>query len=161
MYKFKILLCETYFSMNSIKKEWLAAIPYFLTLVLIINVHFIGLYDFSVVGINISFISLAPLVFYYMLMFRNQELFVQHHMMASVGNLFVYLVLSSLYSGVMFMLGYRVNVIDVDLITAANFNTWIAIAPLLAILVHTGLSALHGIRLALKQLYPESAHQEG
>ena len=143
--------------MNSIKREWLAAIPYLLTLVLIINVHVIGFYDFSIVGINISIYSFAPLIIYYLLQMRNQDLFVQHHMIASIGNLFVYLVLSSLYSGVMFMLGYRVSVIDAELVMAANFNTWVAIGPLVAILVHTALSSVRGVRLALRQSYPDGA----
>jgi len=145
--------------MNFMKKEWLAAIPYLLTLVLIVNVHFIGLHDLTVAGINISLYSLAPLLFYYMVLMGNQDLFIQHHLRSSVSNLFVYIVLSSLYSGMMFMLGYRVNIIDVELVTEANFNTWIAIAPLIAIVAHTGLSSIHGARLALKHYYPEEALQ--
>jgi len=145
--------------MNFMKREWLAAIPYLLTLILIINVHVIGLHDFSIIGINISIYSLVPLLGYYLLVMGNRDHFVQHHMINSMGNLFVYLVLSSLYSGVMFMLGYRVGVIDAELLAAANFNTWIAIAPLIAILVHTTLSSVHGTSLALKQLYPNGAQQ--
>ncbi|MCW8827260.1 MAG: hypothetical protein OQK78_12650 [Gammaproteobacteria bacterium] len=146
--------------MNFVKREWLAALPYLLILILIINVHILGLQDVSVAGINISLYSLAPLILYYLLMMRNQDLLVQHHMVASVGNLFVYLVLSSLYSGVMYMLGYRVGVLNMELLSAANFNTWIAIGPLIAILVHTAMTSVHGIIQALKQQYPESAHQE-
>ena len=70
--------------MKSIKSEWLAATPYLLTLVLIVNVHIIGLHDFSVAGINISLLSLAPLVIFYLLQMRNQELLVQHHIVRSL-----------------------------------------------------------------------------
>lgn len=143
--------------MKSIKSEWLAATPYLLTLVLIINVHIIGLHDFSVAGINISLLSLAPLAIFYLLQMRNQELLVQHHIVASLGNLFMYLVLSSLYSGVMYMLGYHVSVIDPELLVAANMNTWVAIGPLIAILLHTTFSSVRGFRLALKSLYPDVA----
>ena len=145
--------------MKFIKREWLAALPYLLILVLIINVHIIGLHDYSVAGINISLYSLAPLVLYYLLMMRSQDLLIQHHMVASVSNLLVYIVLSSLYSGVMFMLGYHVSVLSMDLLTEANFNTWIAIAPLIAILAHTAMTSVHGTHLALKQLYPDGAQQ--
>ena len=141
--------------MNSIKSEWLAATPYLLTLVLIVNVHIIGLHDFSVAGINISLLSLAPLVIFYLLQMRNKELLVQHHIVASLGNLFMYLVLSSLYSGVMYMLGYHVSVIDPELLVAANMNTWVAIGPLIAILLHTTFSSVRGTRLALKGLFPD------
>ena len=141
--------------MNSIKSEWLAATPYLLTLVLIVNVHIIGLHDFSVAGINISLLSLAPLVIFYLLQMRNKELLVQHHIVASLGNLFMYLVLSSLYSGVMYMLGYHVSVIDPELLAVANMNTWVAIGPLIAILLHTTFSSVRGTRLALKGLFPD------
>ena len=141
--------------MNSIKSEWLAATPYLLTLVLIVNVHIIGLHDFSVAGINISLLSLAPLVIFYLLQIRNKELLVQHHIVASLGNLFMYLVLSSLYSGVMYMLGYHVSVIDPELLAVANMNTWVAIGPLIAILLHTTFSSVRGTRLALKGLFPD------
>ncbi|MES9855114.1 MAG: hypothetical protein ABW166_00725 [Sedimenticola sp.] len=146
--------------MNFIKREWLAAFPYLLILILIINVHFLGFYDFSITGINISFYSLAPIVLYYLLMMRNQDLLIQHHMVASVGNLFVYIVLSSLYGGVMYMLGYQVGVLNMELLSAANFSTWVMIGPLIAILVHTTMTTIHGIQQALKQQYPESAYQE-
>ncbi len=145
--------------MNFIKREWLAAFPYLLILVLIINVHFLGFHDFSIIGINVSLYSLAPIVLYYLLMMRNQDLLIQHHMVASVGNLFVYIVLSSLYGGVMYMLGYQAIVLDMELLSAANFNTWVAIGPLIAILVHTAMTTIHGIQQALKQQYPESAYQ--
>ena len=143
--------------MNSIKSEWLAATPYLLTLVLIINVHIIGLYDFSVAGINISLLSLAPLVIFYLLQMRNQDQLVQHHIVASLGNLFMYLVLSSLYSGVMYMLGYHVSVIDPELLAGANMNTWVAVTPLIAIVLQTTFSSIRGFRLALKRLYPDVA----
>ncbi|NOR51696.1 MAG: hypothetical protein GQ470_03670 [Gammaproteobacteria bacterium] len=141
----------------NIKNEWLAATPYLLTLVLIINVHIIGLYDFSVAGINISLLSLAPLVIFYLLQMRNQDQLVQHHIVASLGNLFMYLVLSSLYSGVMYMLGYHVSVIDPQLLAGANMNTWVVITPLIAIVLQTVFSSVRGFRLALKRLYPDVA----
>ncbi len=144
-------------NMKSIKSEWLAATPYLLTLVLIINVHILGLHDFSLAGINISLLSLAPLAVFYLLQMRNRDLLVQHHIVASLGNLFMYLVLTSLYSGMMYMLGYHVSVIDYAVLAAANMNTWVAITPLIAILLHTVFSSVRGVRLALKKLYPDVA----
>jgi hypothetical protein len=88
-------------------------------------------------------------------MMRNHDPFIQHHIVTSIGNLFVYITLSSLYAGVMFMLGYRVGVLDMALLGAANFNTWVAITPLIAILVHTTFTSIHGTRMALQLRHPD------
>jgi hypothetical protein len=72
-----------------------------------------------------------------------------------VGTFFVYFFLSSLYSGMMFVLGYQVNVISWPLLQQANFATWVALGPLLAILVHTLMSAVRGVILSLQTKDPD------
>ncbi len=141
--------------MSVIKREWQAAILYLLILVLVVNVHFIGLSDFSLYGINISLYSLSAYVIYSAFMAANSDAFVRHHVIASVGTFFVYFFLSSLYSGMMYVLGYEVNVIYLTLLREANFSTWVAIGPLLAILLHTLMSAIRGIILSMKCKDPD------
>ncbi|QKQ25208.1 hypothetical protein [Candidatus Reidiella endopervernicosa] len=135
--------------MSGIKREWLAAMVYLLILVLVVNVHFIGLADLNVYGINISLYSTFAYIFYCLILVGYKDDYVRHHMIVSVGTFFVYFFLSSLYSGMMFVLGYEVNVISWALLKNANFGGWVAIAPLLAILVHTAMSAVRGIKLSL------------
>ncbi len=128
---------------------------YLLILVLVVNVHFIGLSDFSLFGINISIYSLLVYVLYSAYLVSSRDPFVHQHLIASVGTFFVYFSLSSLYSGMMFVLGYEVNVIGWAELKGANFATWVAIGPLLAILAHTLMSALRGIMLSIKCKDPE------
>jgi hypothetical protein len=85
----------------------------------------------------------------------SSDSFVRHHLNASVGTFFVYFFLSSLYSGMMFALGYQVNVITLPLLQQANFATWVALGPLLAILVHTVMSAVRGVWLSLQGKDPD------
>ena len=141
--------------MNAIKREWQVAVVYLLILILVVNVHFIGLADISLFGINISFYSLLAYSLYSLFLVGNRDPFVHQHLIASVGTFFVYFFLSSLYSGMMFMLGYEVNVIHWSLLQGANFSTWVALGPLLAILTHTLMSTVRGIRLSLKCQDPE------
>jgi hypothetical protein len=135
---------------NAKNREWQAAIGYLLILVLVINVHFIGLADISLYGINISIYSLLAYILYSLFMAGSSDHFVRNHLNASVGTFFVYFFLSSLYSGMMFALGYQVNVITLPLLQQANFSTWVALGPLLAILVHTVMSAVRGVWLSLQ-----------
>ncbi len=128
---------------------------YLLILILVVNVHFIGLVDFSLFGINISLYSLLAYILYSVFLAANKDSFIHHHLLASVGTFFVYFFLTSLYSGMMFVLGYEVNVIDITLLQGANFATWVAIGPLLAILVHTLMSAVRGIMLSMKCKDPD------
>ena len=142
-------------SVGAIKREWLVAMVYLLILVMVVNVHFIGVADISLYGINISIYSLLAYILYSLFLVTNSDSFIHHHLVASVGTFFVYFFLSSLYSGMMFMLGYEVNVIDWSLLKEANFSTWVAIGPLLAILAHTLMSAVHGIMLSLQSKTPD------
>ena len=128
---------------------------YLLILIQVVNVHFIGLSDISLFGINISLYSLLAYILYSVFLASNNDPFVRHHLAASVGTFFVYFFLSSLYSGMMFVLGYEVNVIGWSLLKGANFATWVAIGPLLAILVHTLMSAVRGIMLSMKCKDPD------
>ncbi|MEN8170621.1 MAG: hypothetical protein ABFS08_10405 [Pseudomonadota bacterium] len=141
--------------MGAIKREWQAAVVYLLILVLVVNVHFIGLADFSLYGINISIYSLLAYVLYSLLLVSSSDKFVHHHLLASASTFFVYFFLSSLYSGMMFVLGYEVNVISWSLLQQANFSTWVALGPLMAILAHTLMSAVHGIMLSMKSKDPD------
>jgi hypothetical protein len=142
-------------TVGAIKNEWQVAMVYLLILIMVVNVHFIGLADISLFGINISIYSLLAYILYSLLLTANSDHFVRHHLIASVGTFFVYFFLSSLYSGMMFLLGYEVNVISWSLVKGANFSTWIALGPLLAILAHTLMSAVHGIMLSLKCKGPD------
>jgi len=128
---------------------------YLLILIQVVNVHFIGLADYRLYGINISIYSLFPYLIYSAFMVGNNQVFVRHHLIASVGIFFVYFFLSSLYSGMMFVLGYEVNVISLPLLQGASFATWVAIAPLLAILAHTLMSAVRGIVITLQGKDPD------
>jgi cellulose synthase/poly-beta-1,6-N-acetylglucosamine synthase-like glycosyltransferase len=136
-------------------REWQAAGVYLLILVLVVNVHFIGLADISLYGINISIYSLLAYILYSLFLAGSSDNFVRHHLIASVGTFFVYFFLSSLYSGMMFVLGYQVNVISWPLLQQANFATWVALGPLLAILVHTLMSAVRGVILSLQTKDPD------
>lgn len=140
--------------MGVIKREWQAALVYLLILVLVVNVHFLGLVDFSYYGINLSGYSLFAYIAYSIVLAFSRDPFVRQHLNASLGVFFVYLFLSSLYSGMMFALGYQVSLISLSLLQGANFATWIAITPLLAILAHAMLSAVYGMVVSLKGLDP-------
>jgi hypothetical protein len=142
-------------SVKAIKREWQAAMVYLLILILVVNVHFIGLSDISLFGINISLYSLLAYLLYSVLLAGNSDPFVRHHLVASVGTFFVYFFLSSLYSGIMFVLGYEVNVVGWSLLQGANFATWVAIGPLLAILLHTLMSAVRGFMLSINGKDPD------
>lgn len=137
------------------KREWQAAIGYLLILVVVVNVHFLGLVDYNFFGINISIYSLLAYILYCLYLANSHDEFLRQHLFASVGAFFVYFFLSSLYSGMMFMLGYQVNLISWELLSQANFATWVAIGPLLAILVHALMSAVHGIRVSLQGRDPD------
>jgi hypothetical protein len=142
-------------TLNAIKREWQAAIAYLLILILVVNVHFIGMVDVSLFGINISFYSLFAYILYSVLLLGNKDHFVRHHLMVSAGTFFVYFFLSSLYSSMMFILGYEVNVIAWSMLKQASFATWVAIGPLLAILAHTLMSAVRGVILSLQCKDPD------
>lgn len=141
--------------MSAFKKEWQAAIAYLLIVILVVNVHFIGLADFSFYGINVSIYSLLACIIYSLFLLSQKDSFIQLHLAVSAGTLFVYLLLSSLYSGMMHILGYEVNVISLAMIQKANFSTWVALGPLLAILVHTLMSASRGVMLCLQHKDPD------
>lgn len=141
--------------MSAFKREWQAAIAYLLILILVINVHVIGMADFSFYGINISIYSLLACVIYSLFLLSNRDRFIQQHLMVSAGTLFIYLLLSSLYSGMMYVLGYEVNVLKPSLLQQANFSTWIALGPLLVILIHTIMSSVRGMILCLQYKDPD------
>ncbi|MCW8918084.1 MAG: hypothetical protein OQL08_04660 [Gammaproteobacteria bacterium] len=135
---------------STVMKTWQAALVHLLILVMVVNVHLIGLADVSLYGINISLYSLLAYILYSLFLSSSRDPFLRHHLNASVGTFFVYFFLSSLYSGMMFVLGYQVNVIHWALLQQANFSTWVALAPLLAILVHTVMATVRGAMLALQ-----------
>jgi hypothetical protein len=138
-----------------VKWQWQAAPVYLLILVVVVNVHFLGLAEISLYGINISLYSLLAYLLYSLLLLASREPMVRHHLLASAGIFVVYFFLSSLYSGMMFVLGYQVNVVYWALLQQANFATWVALGPLLAILAHTVMSAVRGVMLCLQGKDPD------
>ena len=138
-----------------LKVEWQAALVYLLIAVMVVNVHFIGLADLIIYGIHISLYSLLAYLLYSLYLLGNSGDFIRHHLIAAAGTFFVYFSLTSLYSGMMFVLGYEVSVISWPLLQQANFATWVALGPLLAVLLHTLMSAGRGIRLSLQRRDPE------
>lgn len=147
--------------MNPVTSQLLAATGYLLILVLVLNVHFFGLYEYSLYGINLSIYSLGAYLVYAVAATQVEDALVRQHALASIGTFFVYFILSSLYSGMMHALGYQLGVIDFAALARANFSTWVAIAPLLVILLHTLLSVGRGLWLVSQRRYPERAVDEG
>lgn len=138
-----------------VRREWQAAIAYALVLMLVVNVHFLGLADYIFYGINISVYSLAAYIIYCLYLVSGRDEFLRQHLYTSVSAFLVYFILSSLYSGMMYILGYQVSVISWGLLAKASFATWVAVGPLLAILAHAMMSAVHGIRVSLQGRDPD------
>ena len=141
--------------MLQFKSEWQAALLYLLIAVMVVNVHFIGMADIIIYGIHLSLYSLSAYVLYSLYLLGNSDDFIRHHLASAAGTFFVYFSLSSLYSGMMFVLGYEVSVISWPLLQQANFATWVALGPLLAVLLHTLMSAGRGMRMSLQGRDPE------
>jgi len=141
--------------MSSNTKRLLAAIPYLLILSLVVSVNLLGIYNYSFYGINVSVYGLLPYIIYVVIFSQSDDDFVKHHTIASLGTFFVYFTLVSLYTWMMHVLGYQVNTIEVAQLLEANSSTWIAIAPLLLIIIHALLSCARGVMLAYKLHFPD------
>lgn len=142
------------------KTQWMATIPYVLMLIVVVNVHFLGIYEFYVYGIYLPLLSMIPFVAFVVWQFRSDSPFVRSHVHTALTIFIQYFILVAFLGVVMHILGYQVNIINTETISSANRSSWIAAAPLLVILLWTFISIYQGVRCALAMRYPHSSTRD-
>ena len=143
--------------MNVDKVKWMAAVPYFLLLLMIINGNILGNYEINVFGVQLSLITLLPYLIYHFVNRNNENEFIALHTNRAMSIFIKYFVLTVLLSIILTFMGYGVAMSNPLLFFGAGAVGLLLMLPLFIVILYTLVVATKGSINAFKLILPNGS----
>ncbi len=143
--------------MNIEKIKWMAAIPYLLVLLIVINGNILGNYDLYVFGVQLSFITLIPYMIYHFVNKNNENEFISTHTKRAMSIFIKYFTLTIVLGIVMNIMGFGIATIDPVLLFTSGAVGLLLMLPLFIIVIYAIIAATLGSIRAFKLMLPNKS----
>ena len=140
--------------MNIDKIKWMAAIPYLLVLLIVINGNILGNYDIEVFGVQLSLITLLPYLIYHFVNRNHDTEFISVHTKRAMSIFLKYFILTIVLSIVMTIMGVGIATVNPVLLFTSGAVGLILMLPLFMVVIYAIIAATLGSIRAFKLILP-------
>ena len=143
--------------MSISKIKWMAAIPYLLLLLIVINGNILGNYELYFFGVQLSLITLIPYLIYHFVNKNHDNEFIALHTKMAMGIFFKYFLLTAILSIILNVMGFGVIISNPFVIFGAGAIGMLLMLPLFIVVVYTLVVATKGSIKAFKLIQPNGS----
>jgi len=136
------------------KIKWMAAIPYLMVLLIVLNGDVLGNYDINILGIKLSLLTFLPFIIYYFVNRDHENEFISVHVNKSMKYFIRYFVFSMLLSIIVTILGYGVLTFDPVAIFTSGFLGVLFVLPFVVVIILVTVYSVIGSIRSFKLILP-------
>lgn len=140
--------------MNTDKIKWMAAMPYLLVLLIVINGNILGNYDLYIFGVQLSLITLIPYLIYHFVNRNHESEFIATHTKRAMSIFIKYFILAILLGIIMNIMGFGLATVDPILLLTSGAVGLVLMLPLFIVVVYAIITATLGSIRAFKLILP-------
>lgn len=136
------------------KVKWMAAIPYILLLLMILNGNLLGNYEIDFFGVQLSLITLLPYLIYHFVNKNHKIEFIALHTRKAMSLFLKYFIFTVILSIALNMMGFGILALNPLLLFSGGFIGLLLILPFFIIIIYTLVAATKGCIKAFKLITP-------
>jgi hypothetical protein len=140
--------------MNTNVIKSMAAIPYLLVLLIVINGSILGNYDLYFFGVQLSLITLIPYLIYHFVNRDHAISFIAIHTQKAMSIFFKYFILTIILGIAMNIVGLGIATANIALLFTSGKVGLLLILPLIIVIVYAIISTTLGSIRAFKLILP-------
>ncbi len=140
--------------MTTDKIKWMAAIPYLMVLLIVLNGDILGNYDINILGIKLSFLTFLPYIIYHFVNRSHENEFVSSHVNKAMNYFLKYFVISILLNLSVTLFGFGILTFDPVAIFTSGILGLIFLLPFVVIVIWVTVRSVIGSIQAFKLELP-------
>ena len=145
-------------NMDVDKVKWMAAVPYLLVLLIVVNGNVLGNYDIYIFGVQLSLLTLIPYLIYHFVNRNHKIDFISLHTKRAMSVFIVYFVYTIVIGIVMNILGLGIVTLDPFLLSTYGIFGLLSSLLLFAVVLYAIITATQGSIRAFKLILPNKSH---
>ena len=140
--------------MNTDRIKWMAALPYLMVLVIVLNGDVLGNYSINIFGLKLSFYTFLPFIIYHFVNRNHENQFISTHVNRAMSYFIKYFIISVLLSVTLTIFGFGVLTFDPIAIFTSGILGLVFLLPFLLIVVWVIVKSVVGSIRAFKLQLP-------